>query len=797
MTISSRLVMAGCLLLSGTAMAFAPHSHPQINSVTKQKVQGQKVIRSAADRVISGANLVDDTLPRDAILDDYLKVIENYIVEHSELGFKFDDIVLNHDAVLIDKDVQFFKFNVYRDGLMIVDANVDFRFKRGKLVEVVNQSFSDAPSDERAVARNMFAMARQQFGNVNLAAAGKVYRVVEDQGAYRLIRTQRYEYENNRVPFMGAVEEATGRVYEAHPTVHYVNGVATAQVHPRYYVEPLVATPMGTLNLTDADSRATVVTDGNGLFTSQDNQKFGMDGYTGKQIRIAVAKGDPVKIAGSMQDGKWVIAAQKNGTAAAHEDAEIAQAMVYHHGNVVINYARRYIHTPWFDKTLLANVNISSTCNAYWNGTSVNFFSAGRSGNIQCANTGLISDVMYHEWGHGLDHNTGGIQDRAYSEGFGDIVSLLLTRSNILGIGFKLDGGFVRDLAPDKVYPKDKGEEHAEGLIIASTFYDLYLAMKEKMGDDAAINKLSEYAFKSIFTASKYTDVYKALLIIDDNDSNPGNGTPNLCTLNKVFTAHGLAKADPNCDLARLDQIKIDDKAGNNNGVIDPGERVKIRAVVSNMTQDTVTNLTATATLSGAEGLKLNNDTLNFGTLEPQKTVTSSNFLDLIVDDSAGCGMEFAINLEFKGSDRSTQIAKNLMVGKAIGKADTVKAEELPKDIPDTDSIAVVFDFEGEQWAPETKVRTARLRFSIEHSYLGDVNVKLVAPNGRSFMIVEGGSAQEEGTIRYDEDISALIGKIEGAGDWQLVVEDDSASDEGKLLTAELELTPEIVQCTK
>ena len=43
------------------------------------------------------------------------------------------------------------------------------------------------------------------------------------------------------------------------------------------------------------------------------------------------------------------------------------------------------------------------------------------SGNDRCANTGLIADVIYHEWGHGLDANTGGIHDGAFSEGLGTL----------------------------------------------------------------------------------------------------------------------------------------------------------------------------------------------------------------------------------------------------------------------------------------------------------------------------------------------------------------------------------------
>ena len=132
-------------------------------------------------------------------------------------------------------------------------------------------------------------------------------------------------------------------------------------------------------------------------------------------------------------------------------DLSIAHMNVYFHTDKLISYAKKYIDTPWLHKKLLANVNLTRTCNAHWDGTTINFY----VGDNVCGNTGLISDVVYHEWGHGLDAKTGGIQDGAFSEGFGDIMSIMMTGSPVLGIGFRLDGSPVRHLEEDKIYPQD------------------------------------------------------------------------------------------------------------------------------------------------------------------------------------------------------------------------------------------------------------------------------------------------------------------------------------------------------
>ena len=47
----------------------------------------------------------------------------------------------------------------------------------------------------------------------------------------------------------------------------------------------------------------------------------------------------------------------------------------------------------WINAKLTANVNLNQTCNAYWNGSSVNFFRSGGG----CANTGELPGVSLHE----------------------------------------------------------------------------------------------------------------------------------------------------------------------------------------------------------------------------------------------------------------------------------------------------------------------------------------------------------------------------------------------------------------
>ncbi len=137
-----------------------------------------------------------------------------------------------------------------------------------------------------------------------------------------------------------------------------------------------------------------------------------------------------------------------------------------------------FIRAPWFKTQLVVNVNQKWTCNANFDRVAINLYSGGHG----CANTGLLADVIYHEWGHALHWNTAGIEDDALAEGFGDIMSTVMTHSPLQGIGFYIAScGPISDISRNRSYPRDKDlESHDEGAIISSTFWELFEILKIK-----------------------------------------------------------------------------------------------------------------------------------------------------------------------------------------------------------------------------------------------------------------------------------------------------------------------------
>ncbi len=108
--------------------------------------------------------------------------------------------------------------------------------------------------------------------------------------------------------------------------------------------------------------------------------------------------------------------------------------------NKLIEMARGYLPSnSWLNAQLTSNMNINQTCNAFWNGSTVNFYRSGGG----CRNTGELAGVFDHEWGHGLDDNDAVGSLSNSSEGYADIAAIYRLEASCVGHGFfqTLDDG--------------------------------------------------------------------------------------------------------------------------------------------------------------------------------------------------------------------------------------------------------------------------------------------------------------------------------------------------------------------
>jgi MYXO-CTERM domain-containing protein len=195
----------------------------------------------------------------------------------------------------------------------------------------------------------------------------------------------------------------------------------------------------------------------------------------------------------------------------------------------------------WLDSQVKATVNINDVCNAFSDGTDVNFFLS----NAQCENTGRIADVNYHEFGHSFHFHAiipgAGVFDGALSEGQADYLAATITGDPGTARGFFKDNQPLRDLqSPKKIWPQDVGEVHDTGIIIGGALWDLRTALVAKYGEEKGIATADQLYYQAIRRAADIPTMYVESLAADDDDGDLENGTPNLCEINAAYGAHGL-----------------------------------------------------------------------------------------------------------------------------------------------------------------------------------------------------------------------------------------------------------------
>lgn len=221
------------------------------------------------------------------------------------------------------------------------------------------------------------------------------------------------------------------------------------------------------------------------------------------------------------------------------EEAQDVELDAYHHTTRVHDFITDM--DPSFvglNEPLTVRVNIGQTCNAYWDGSSINFFQEGGG----CPNTGRVAGVVYHEYGHGINDRQyrqagaeWGMTNGAMHEGLADVTAIYLQDEHYVSPGW-----FIRELDNTRHYPEDiMGEVHYDGEILGGAMYDLRQALGLELmrplhhfarwgaPDDADLGRASfEY--------------FLELLVVDDDDQNLANLTPHYQEINTAFNLHGV-----------------------------------------------------------------------------------------------------------------------------------------------------------------------------------------------------------------------------------------------------------------
>ncbi|MBK6542677.1 MAG: hypothetical protein IPG10_15630 [Flavobacteriales bacterium] len=222
----------------------------------------------------------------------------------------------------------------------------------------------------------------------------------------------------------------------------------------------------------------------------------------------------------------------------------------YHHVNVIHEHVNTWLPTfVGMDFSLLTNVDVAGTCNAFYDGGSINFYEEGGG----CQSYAQVAEVVYHEYGHAINDKFYGIlssdfTNGAMNEGYADLWAFTITQDPILADGSSLldPNDYIRRYDQDpKVYPADiVGEVHADGEIIAGAWWDTHMLL----GSDINLTMtLFAEAFPGLQATAvngnegqAFRDVLLDVLQADDTDGDLTNGTPNASGIVEAFAIHGI-----------------------------------------------------------------------------------------------------------------------------------------------------------------------------------------------------------------------------------------------------------------
>ncbi len=334
------------------------------------------------------------------------------------------------------------------------------------------------------------------------------------------------------------VDAANGTVlWRLNRVRHAIDGTVTGAVHLVLPTDPPATVPFA--QLTVLAGTGTGVTDAAGTYLIPAAGAVTVSaGLAGPFANVHRADGtDALFLTGASDPATVDIDWNAGNSQDSERDA-------FYHVNVAHDFAKNV--DPAFtgvDYAMPVAVNIADVCNAYWDGTGVNFFAAGGG----CINTATLPDVVYHEYGHGVNDRLYiqagqplGMTNGALHEGLADVNAALIRDDPLIGQGFFGPGTSIRTIDNTLRYPQDlSGDPHATGLIVAGAVWDLRQALGLPLAEHLA--HFAKYGTPDdADDGVAMGEYFVEMLVADDDDADLSNGTPHSGMIVTAFNAHGI-----------------------------------------------------------------------------------------------------------------------------------------------------------------------------------------------------------------------------------------------------------------
>lgn len=460
----------------------------------------------------------------------------------------------------------FTHYKQFINGREVVFSQISFRFtKDGLLQRAVIKSYGQpqtgvTPTLTQADVLNTTGMqADLNMVNVSNRTVGNDWVWFPIPTAYGYVLHPAWPFtvtgtdkddEAMPVELTGYIDATDGTVlYRSNEVKEEVNVKVTGSVYKTNIITPATVEPLANLAITI--NSATGYTNDTGLYVNNalNPSQTANISLQGRWVTVRTATSS-----GTIPSFNQVIAA--NGTTYLYPNTAPSSDQhvnAYYHTDRMHEFMKKFYPSSTgfttLDAALPAIVDIASTtgCNAFYNGTSINFYAE----NSSCNSFAKIGDIIYHEYGHGINgrfyrfiKGTGGMTNGGLNEGYADIWAMGVTKDPILGRNAFKAGGSIRTYgATPKVYPYDRNSEvHANGEIIAGAWWSYGVNV-------GSVDSMSALFAKTLFDipdgpegteGEVYHEVLISALVNDDDDANLSNLTPHFKEIVAAFAKHGI-----------------------------------------------------------------------------------------------------------------------------------------------------------------------------------------------------------------------------------------------------------------
>ena len=365
----------------------------------------------------------------------------------------------------------------------------------------------------------------------------------QPRGAVDFLMTGTDAATGNYSKWRFVADPATGEIFHADNQILHadvdvqVQANRTEQFSMECGVEATVPLPHarvtvgGTPYIADENGMITIPNSGNGDVTvtaESRTQWFNLDGGQG-DTSATIPSGGFGTVTLNQANSNDAGRSQANGISFA-EDTR----------NFTLSYSASF-PTISTQQNFTINTGVSGTCNAYYDGNSINFYNAGGG----CANT-TFDVIVMHEYGHHLV-NVAGSGQQQYGEGAGDCMGVLMTGDSRLAVGFYANQctSGIRNADNNCSYSASGCSScgsaiHTCGQLLSGMVWEV----RNELIAAGKPTSIIESIFVNSMPMHNGTSINTAITIdwltLDDDNGNILDGTPNYAQINAGCSTKGV-----------------------------------------------------------------------------------------------------------------------------------------------------------------------------------------------------------------------------------------------------------------